>query len=453
MKSKLSLVFDLFKSKHVLSLVSNGLNAVIGMTTLSILFRFLSQEDMGNWVFFLTILLLTDTFRSGFITTAFIKFYSGSEDGRKHEIVGSTWYIALSITLIFVILSIPAYFLSTFTKDLSVSLFLRFFSINYVLSLPFFVSNCVLQGQQRFDRLLFLNFANQGSFLTSLLIFIFFSHIDIYIVLYCYLFSNFLSSFLSLILGWSHIKKLKYRNKKVTKEIYNFGKFSVGTSLCANLLSSADALVIKIFLGPAVLAIYNAGTKLLQIFEIPLRSMVYTALPDLASAFNSGEKLRMLSVMKKYIGIITFALLPLSIVIFIFAESAISLLGGAKYAETEAPNILRIFVVISLLYPAERFFAVALDVVHRPKINLVKVLLMVFVTILTDWIAIVTTGNIYVVATVTIFCTLTGLLIGFYSLNRIYQRFSFLNIYVVGYHESIKILKEKYLKHPGNLKE
>lgn len=445
MKARALFLFNIFKSRQILSLASNGTNAVIGMITISILFRFLSQEDMGNWGFFLAVLLLVDTFRSGFLSTAFVKFYAGSTEDRKNEIIGSTWFIAIAITLGFMIINIPAYFISLYIKDTSITLFLQFFSVNYLLSLPFFVSNCILQGKQRFDWLLILNFSNQGCFLALLFVVIFLNRINIHTVLYCYLSANFISSAVSLICGWTEIRKLKFRTRKAIREMYNFGKFSVGTNLSATLLNSADAFIIKLFLGPAYLAVYNAGTKLIQIVEIPLRSFVFTAMPSLSAYFNSDQKSELLLVMKKNIGLITFILMPLIVCGFVFADYAILILGGAKYSTTEAPNILRIFMLISLLYPAERFFALTLDIIHLPKINFFKVVLMVIVTIVTDLLAIKLTGSIYGVAAASILTTLTGLIIGYYALNKYYKKFSFLNIYSNGYQQLTHLIKSNYI--------
>lgn len=444
MKSKINYLLNIVKSKYVLSLTSNGVNAIVGMATLSILFRSLTQEDMGNWVFFLTVLLLVDTFRSGFLTTAFVKFYAGADPARQNEIVGSAWFIAGSITLIFVLLNIPAYFLSLYVKDESVSLFLRFFSVNYVFSLPFFVANCILQGKQRYDRLLVLNFTNQGSFLVLLLIVIALGKINIHTVVYCYLASNFISSSMALVRGWSNITLFKYRNKQATLDLFNFGKFSVGTNLSATLLSSVDAFIIKLFLGPGILAVYNAGVKLIQVVEIPLRSFVYTAMPTLSSHYNAGEKNKVLSVMQSYVGMLTIAMIPFCIVGFIFADWAVLILGGSKYVTSEAPNILRIFLIMSLLYPAERFFALTLDVIHLPKINFLKVMLMLAVTISTDLAAVYFGGGIYAISMASVFVTLTGMVIGYYALNKHYQKFGILKMYQTGYLQVLYLIKENY---------
>ncbi|WP_449440321.1 lipopolysaccharide biosynthesis protein [Pedobacter steynii] len=191
---------------------------------------------------------------------------------------------------------------------------------------------------------------------------------------------------------------------------------------------------------------YNAGTKLVQIIEIPLRSFVYTAMPTLSSFFNSNEKEKVISVMKKYVGMITIALISVSLLVIVFADLAILIFSGPKYVATEAPNILRIFMIIAFLYPAERFFAVTLDVIHMPKVNLLKIILMVFVTVLTDWLAIVVTGNVYVVAAASVFSTLTGLIVGYFAINHYYQKFTFFDMFISGYKEIILLLKRYYYR-------
>ena len=116
-------IFAKLNNKHILSLAGNGIMSGVGMLTTIILLRALSITDMGDWILFLTSFLLLDTFRSGFLTVAFIKFYSGAEKKRADQIMGSTWVIAILITVFFLILNVPAYFISVYTQNDGLSLF------------------------------------------------------------------------------------------------------------------------------------------------------------------------------------------------------------------------------------------------------------------------------------------------------------------------------------------
>src|ERR1700712_4555752 len=144
------------KNKHFLSLAGNIIMSVLGMVTVALLCRNISVAAFGVWVFFQGTLLLIDTFRSGFLTTAFIKFYAGSTKERADEVVGSTWFIAIIITAVISLCNLPALFFLDKIKDEGLHLFLQWFGISFWIMLPFFISTCVAQGNQQFDRLLYL---------------------------------------------------------------------------------------------------------------------------------------------------------------------------------------------------------------------------------------------------------------------------------------------------------
>lgn len=434
-------------NKYVLSLLGNGVMSVIGMVISIILRRVFSLEDMGIWLLFFSVILLIDTFRTGFLTTAFIKFFAGADVQKAREIVGSTWYLAVLITGILLILNIPAYFISFHIENLGISLFLRWFGLAYVLSLPFFVTSCILQAKQRFDQLLFIRLFNQGSFVVFILLFIFFKKINITTVIYSYLLSNAVSSMISILRGWSMINDIRMKTKESISTIYHFGKFSVGTNISATLLGTADSLIINFVMGPAALAIYDAGIKFIQFIEIPLRSFAATAMPALSTAFNNNKRMEVIDITKKYIGLVTIAIVPITLGTLIFADYAILILGGEKYVHTIAPNILRIVMIIALFYPADRFLALTLDVIHKPKINFYKVMLMVVVTVVTDFAGIYLTNSLYGVITATIFPTLTAIFIGYYALQKNYEKFGFWDIFSSGYQEMKYFLSSQYKKY------
>src|SRR6185437_12070853 len=88
-------------NKHTLSLASNAIMPVLGMAILSILARFLTKTDFGDYIFFLIVFTLADTFRTGFLQTSLIKFYSGADEARATNIAGSAWYLGVMLTSVF----------------------------------------------------------------------------------------------------------------------------------------------------------------------------------------------------------------------------------------------------------------------------------------------------------------------------------------------------------------
>jgi O-antigen/teichoic acid export membrane protein len=430
-----------FKNIHFLSLLGNGMMSVFGMVTLAILYRKLSVPDMGVYIFLMAILGLIDTLRAGFLTITFIKFYSGTEKIRAEQVAGACWFIGLAITGISLCVNIPTYFIANLVSDEGLNLFLKYFSIVSVITLPSFMANCVVQADKRFDRLLWLKILTQGSFTLMIFLLAVFGKVTLESVLLVYALSNLLSSLASLLFRWTMIGSVTKADKSTILEMFHFGKYSMGTNISSNLFSVTNTFVINFLIGPAALAIFNLGGKLLQIIEIPMVSFAASGMPILSSHYNRRDKAGMIYTLKKLIGMMTVSIVPLVIIVLIFAEPIIQLVGGKAYGNNEAPNLFRLFMVISLLYPADRFFALGLDVIHQPKINFYKILVMLVVNVVAVLIGITIYHSVYSIAIATIFPTLVAIFMTYAPLNK-YYKFSFWSIYVLGYRESILFVKQ-----------
>ncbi|RYE35985.1 MAG: lipopolysaccharide biosynthesis protein [Sphingobacteriaceae bacterium] len=426
---------------YFLSLASNAIISLLGMITYAVLSRSLTLEGLGLWVFFTAVLGLLETVRSGFIVTAFIKFYSGTTPERAREVCGSVWYLSLVLTLIVVIINIPVWFLTSYIENPGLVLSVKWFSLYFMFTLPVFVSNCILQAQQHFGALLFLRFINQGLFILFVVLLIWAGRDNINTIIYAYLLTQLIASGICLVKRWTNIRTFSSRTKSCITEIFHFGKYSVGTNLSANLFRSSDTFIINFMLGPAALAIYNLGQKLMEMVEIPLRSYAAIGMPVMSVAFNQNKKDEVIYLMKKYTGTLTLMLVPCAVAAYFLADFAILLIGGKQYVGTEAANVFRIFITFALLYPADRFLGLTLDVIHQPQVNFYKVLVMLAVNIITDFLGIYVFKNVYGVAVATVFPVLTGAIIGYWYLKK-YFSFSFGDIYVLGFEETKLYVKD-----------
>lgn len=413
------------------------------MVTIAILYRALPVKDLGVYVFFMTVLGLVDTLRSGFLTNAFIKFYSGTEPKRGAEVVGSAWALALLITGGSILLNILTFFISSLISNEGMILFLRYFSLISLATLPLFMANLVVQGDKRFDRLLWLRLINQILFTGTVIVLIFLKEASLTSIILTYIGSNLIASLSVMFLGWTRISAISNTTKSCFMELFHFGKYSVGSGLSTNLFKVTDTFFINFFLGPAALAVYNLGGRLMQIIEIPLLSFAASGMPSLSAYYNNNQKEEMMHVMKKMVGMLSVCIIAIAIVAIIFAEPIITLIGGAKYANTEAPHLFRIFMTMAILFPADRFFALTLDVIHLPKINFYKLLIMLGVNFAADIIGLSIAKSVYVIAIADVFPILVAIIIAYFPLNR-YCKFNFWEIYVIGYKEVILFIKQIY---------
>lgn len=428
---------------HFQSLAGNGVMAIFGMLTIALLYRALSVKDIGIYVFFMSLLGLVDTLRTGFLTIAFVKFYSGTTGKIAREIAGSAWCLSLIITLFLIILNLIFYLLPSFNDNEGVVLFFQYFSLITFATLPSFMATLVVQGDKRFDRLLWIKLINQSLFTGTIAITAYLGNVTLVFIIYTYIITNLVAGLTAVFLGWTMIGAIQDATKERIMEIFHFGKYSVGTSLSTSLFKVTDIMFINFFLGPAALAVYNLGGRLMQLIEIPLISFVASGMPSLSAYYNNNQKEEMIYVMKKMIGMITFFIFIIAVLSIIFAEPLIGLMGGAKYMTTEAPNLFRMFMCIAILVPADRFFALTLDVIHMPKINFIKILIMLAANILADFIGLYFYKSVYVIAFVNVIPVILAIVISFPYLNR-YSRFNFWDIYVIGFKETVLFVKQVF---------
>ena len=443
-----------FDNKHFYSLAGNVIMSAFTIVIMSVLYRFLpSKADVGNWVFFLTIFGLVEMFRAGFLTAATIKFYSGADKDRAAEVIGSCWVLATLITAGLIVLNLPALLLLRVVHVEGLAFFLKWFGLSYLFTLPSIVANCVLQAEGRFDRLLYMRAVTQGSFMLALLVFALLHRLTLDTVVFSNLLSYIITSIFVLAKGWTHLRAWKRRSRRAIMELYNFGKYSVGGNISSNLLRTSDIIIIGFMFagktGAGLVAVYNFGLRLMEIIEIPLRSFIATAMPSMATAYNRGRKEEVIYIMKKYAGTLTIALVPVCLAAVLLADVAVYVIGGNKFIGTEAANVLRLFMTFALLFPADRFLALTLDVIHKPNINFIKILIMLAVNVAGDFAGIAIFGNIYGVAVTTFFPTLVGIFVGYWALKK-YQPFQLRDIYRTGFAEA-KILVRNTLKFRNSI--
>ena len=405
-------------NRHLLSLAGNLTASALGLISVSLLFRALSVRDIGVWVLFSSTVGLADSFRAGFLTTAFIRACSGAAPARATEVIGSAWVIALAITGALGVLSLGAWLVLGAAAQAEAALLLRWFGLLLAATLPSFMAVCVQQAALRFDRLLYLRLLSQGLFVLGIAGLMLAGTVTLERVVYCYVLAAVATSLLALAGGWARPGSLGQQSGACVRELAHFGKYSVGSYVGSGLLRSSDTYLISLVLGPAALAVYNLPGRFSELIELPLRSFIATATPALSAAFNQHKLPEVARLLRKNAGMLTWAFVPLVLGTLLFADLPVYLLGGGKYRGTEAANLLRLGMVMALLYPIDRFVGVTLDVVNQPRLNLLKVFLMLAVNCLGDVAALLLFHSLYAVALASIPTIVIGFGFGYVQLKK-----------------------------------
>lgn len=286
---------------------------------------------------------------------------------------------------------------------------------------------------------------NQGSFILCIMLLAFFKLLSLQHLVYSFLASNLIASLVCIFLGWTRLDSIHSIDRKSVKEFFDYGKYSTGTVVSTNLLKSSDTFLIKHFLGAEALAIYNIPQRLLEVVEIPIRSFVMTAMPEMSKKTNESGIQAAAPVMLRYAGLLTLMLVPVAFFSVIFSKLAIWLVGGEQYIHSEAPEIFKVFILLAIFYPIDRFLGITLDIINKPRLNFIKVVVMLLVQVSGGLIALYFINSIYAVAFVSIVTFLAGVAFGHLSLRK-YIRYSLVEIWYYGKEEISKLWKELILK-------
>ena len=118
-----------------------------------------------------------------------------------------------------------------------------------------------------------------------------------------------------------------------------------------------------------------------------------------------------------YATVTTLLILPVVIACILFSHYLILLVGGEQYLE--ATIILQVFAIYGLFLPLDKFLGISLDCLNLPKFNMIKVILMVFINVIGDLIAIFFFQSVWTVAAVTTLTMITGIVVGFIYLHKV----------------------------------
>ncbi len=430
-------------NKHFLALASNGLIAVMAFVQMGFIYRKMEMDEVGTWFFFLSIIGIAESIRSGFLSTATIKFYAGTEPERAKAVLGSVWYLALAITGAMVVADLGFLACLKFVHDKELALSAKWFGITFASSLPYTLIFWILMADERYDKILWLRFVNNGSMLVAVIACVMLDKMTLEALLWINFLSNVLTSLAGIVFGFARLQTITHRTRECILELFHFGKFSLGTTFISNLLGNVDVFVLKFMLGPAAVAIYNIPIKFMQLVEIPLRSFVGTGMSGMSIAYNNNNPGRVKQILTKYSGMMAIAFIPMAVVTFLVADQAIYIIGGAKYAGTEAANLFRIFMLFCVLSPIDRFNGATLDVIHKPNVNFYKVILMLVVNVSADFLGITLFKNMYGIALGSSVTLLAGMIFGYFMLRK-YVSYTIGDIFITGYTE-MKMFISKWI--------
>ena len=440
----LSVVNAILRKNAAVSLIGNSTAALLSLISTGLLARWLPREAFGSWVLFLVTYTLFDTLRSGLLLNGMIQYTADlrAEPDKAESALtawkGAVWQLGLVFTLAVGPLLIGLTYCFPQLNDwIGTTETASWFWLISLSSLPANIATWFLHARSQFGPLQWIRVLTQAAFLLLIVgvyQFRLFPNQSLYSL---FALANGLISLWTLLIGWSHWTSIRAGTAAERNKLLHFGKFTIGTLVGSNLLRSADTLLLGAILGPEAVAVYAIPQRLTQLLDMPVRSVVVTAMPRFVKLQQQGQLSALRDYFQQSAGLLWLIMLPISVVGFILAEPLVTLLGGGHYRD--GATLMRCFMVYGALLPLDRYSGVGLDAIGKPQFNLIKVAVMLIVQVGGALIALLVLKSTTALAGVSIFTFATGMLLGFRLMNR-YVPVSLAGCVQTGWTELVSLL-------------
>ena len=438
----------LLRANAFVSLLGNGISALLGLLTLAILARVCSKEEFGKWILFLTVYALADTLRSGLILNALIRNLA-TETALPliRRWAGAAWQLSGAfLGVMAVLLGSVAGVAGLLGYGEQWPVLAGWIVGLSAVALPVNISTWLLQSRSRFKAMQAVRVGVQVVFLAFIAVGHYTRQVDNTYLLITYTLTHALISAVVLLTGWAQPTAMLAGTADERRSLLDFGRYSMGTLLVSNLLRSSDRLLIGALLGPEAVVVYTLPQRLVELIEMPIRSVVVTDMPRLAQLYASRSASGWATYFHEQAGRLWLMLLPLCVGGMLAAQPLLHLLGGDGTGDSA--NVLRFFMVYALFLALDRYSGVGLDIVNKPQKNLLKVIFMLDVNLIGDLIALLIFKSVVGVAFVSITTFLVGLFVGFGFL-RVYVPVSLRQTLQTGlgqFHQFIKHVRHEWAR-------
>jgi O-antigen/teichoic acid export membrane protein len=156
------------KNKHVLALLGNVVIAGVSFAMMGLLARTMTKDDLGIWFYFLMIYGFADSVRNGLLTTATVKFYSGTKPERAAEVLGAVWFLALGLSGILALANLAAVPFIGSIDNPEIKVLIQWFGLTVLSSLPFNITFWIMVADNDYLKILMLRLINNGSMILTI---------------------------------------------------------------------------------------------------------------------------------------------------------------------------------------------------------------------------------------------------------------------------------------------
>ena len=411
--------FNSSRINNLYALLHQLLTAGYGFILILMMIRIMPQQDVGRWIIFVSAISISDMLLHGLLQTIIVKEASLSKNDSLiiHRIQNNAMLLSLVLVASISVITFLIKLISTFFEHpiLLLNDFVTWYPALGLFMILFNLSWWINAGKGNFKIILVQRIIYcMVSLMVIIIYYLLNHHISFEIAVLSQLAGYAISALYAFFINRFHFHKMHF-NWEMIKRFFAYGKFTIGTMLGSSLLRNADTFMIAAYMGTNAVAVYALAQKIIEIFEVMLRSVAATSLPIL---FNLKNNLKVFSQkLFTRIAVLTIIFVPLAIFISIYSDKVIQLISGSSHYLLSG-LILKVFMVYVILLPADRFLGVALEACNLPKLNFIKTLLLITINITGNFIALYYFKSLTGVAAVSSIALSSGIITGFYFLHK-----------------------------------
>ena len=178
--------------------------------------------------------------------------------------------------------------------------------------------------------------------------------------------SAFASALIGFILSAQVLKKLRLSfSLNIHKNIFKFGKYSVGAATANLVTNTADSYLISYLSGPIQVAYYNSAKFIYKFYQSIPQVLDVTLYPYSSKLALENRISDLKALYEKILCYLYLILLPLNIIAFYFSEPLLSLLYKGRYEGSYV--ILQILIIASTFIPVTSMSSFLAFAENKPK--------------------------------------------------------------------------------------
>lgn len=348
--------------------------------------RMMPKSDIGIWVLFTSVTAILEMIRVGFIRNPFITHLVSADEPEKKKILTSSFILHCILSLIIsVLLIFGGASLADFWNAPGLGDLFLVYAFNNLVFIPYHHFEYLQQSQLKFKGIFVSNLFRLGLLALYIMIMFFLNNtptlFELAVVQGC---ATIIACFVSYSFVKGTINYSRIVDGKLMKELFHYGKFTLGTNISSMFVKNTDTWMIGRIISTAGVAIYNPAVRLSNLVEVPTLAIAGVFFPQVAQRLKERGEEGVRDVYIKSVSLILALTLPIVLPLYIFAEFAIGIIFGPEYIESA--SILRVTLFYTLIIPFNRQFGTVMDGTKRPKINFYLLVLVAVLNIVFNFV-------------------------------------------------------------------